>query len=271
MNKLQVPHFTLTDKLTQQQLDFFDKHGLIIFKNFINKEAVDLFIKETQRIEKEWLDAGIDKVNGIPLKFGKDEHDNKVIQRLCFVSQHSPVLHEFLQDPRFQALLDLVRPYEGRIGEDEKDGLVLNNYIRTPNSAFSQMGWHTDSPRDLFLGQRIMPMLNVGIHLDTVPFENGGLRVLPGTHKQGMLRLLFGKKYFIDHKPDPREVGLDIEAGDLTVHDGRLWHRVQQSPYYGEKSRRRVMYVPVVTGKYMPKDKNSKTPFYHRFASTVQN
>jgi ectoine hydroxylase-related dioxygenase (phytanoyl-CoA dioxygenase family) len=271
MNKLQVPHFTLTDKLTQEQLNFFDKNGLIIFKNFINKETVDLFIKETQRIEKEWLDAGIDKMNGIPLKFGKDENDNKVIQRLCFVSQHSTVLHEFLQDPRFQALLDLVRPYEGRIGEDEKDGLVLNNYIRTPNSAFSQMGWHTDSPRDLFLGQRIMPMLNVGIHLDTVPFENGGLRVLPGTHKQGMLRLLFGKKYFIDHKPDPREVGLDIEAGDLTVHDGRLWHRVQQSPFYGEKSRRRVMYVPVVTGKYMPKDKNSKTPFYHRFASTVQN
>ena len=73
------------------------------------------------------------------------------------------------------------------------------------------------------------------------------------------------------HKPDRREVGFDINAGDLTVHDGRLWHRVQKSPFIGEKSRRRVMYVPVVTGKYQPKDKNSKTPFYHRLASTVQN
>ena len=87
MNKLQVPHFTLTDKLTQEQLAFFDKHGMIIFRKFISKEMVDLFIKETQRIEKEWLDAGIEKVNGIPLKFGKDENDNKVIQRLCFESQ----------------------------------------------------------------------------------------------------------------------------------------------------------------------------------------
>lgn len=271
MNKLQVPHFTLTEKLTKEQLEFFDKFGLIIFKNFISKETVDLFISETQRIEKEWLDAGLEKMNGIPLKFGKDEHGNKTIQRLCFLSQHSKPLHDFLQDPRLNALTELVKPYEGRIGENEKDGLVLNNYVRTPNSSFSQMGWHTDSPRDLFLGQRIMPMLNVGIHLDTVPFENGGLRVIPGTHKQGMLRLLFGKKYFIDHKPDPKEVGLDVEAGDLTVHDGRLWHRAQISPFYGEKSRRRVMYVPVVTGKYMPKDKNSKTPFYHRFASTIQN
>ncbi len=271
MNKLQVPHFNLTEKLSQEQLNFFDKHGLIIFKNFINRESVDLFIRETQRIEAEWLNSGVEKMNGIPLKFGKDEHNNKTIQRLCFISQHSAVMHEFLQEPRLKALLELVKPFEGRIGENEKDGLVLNNYIRTENSAFSQMGWHTDSPRDLFLGQRIMPMLNVGIHLDTVPFENGGLRVIPGTHKQGMLRLLFGKKYFIDHRADAKEVGLDIEAGDLTVHDGRLWHRVQQSPFYGEKSRRRVMYVPVVTGKYMPKDKNSKTPFYHRFASTVQN
>lgn len=271
MNKLQAPDFTLTNGVTAEQAAFFDKHGMIIFRNFISQDTVKLFLSEAMRVEKEWLDNGVEKINGIPLKFGKDEHGNKTIQRLCFLSLHSPVLHEFLQDPRLKALLALVAPFEGRIGENEKDGLVLNNYIRTPNSAFSQMGWHTDSPRDLFMGQRIMPMLNVGIHLDDCPFENGGLRILPGTHKQGVLRLLFGKKYFIDHKPDPREVGLDIKAGDLTVHDGRLWHRVQQSPHFGEKSRRRVMYVPVVTGKYMPKDKNSKTPFYHRFASTVQN
>jgi phytanoyl-CoA hydroxylase len=271
MKKLEVPHFTLGNKLTEEQQAFFDKHGAIIFRNFIKPETVQSFIAETKRIESEWLVAGYDKMNGIPLKFGKNENGDKTIQRLCFLSQHSAMLHEFLQDPRLQALTELVHPYEGRIGEDEKDGLVLNNYIHTPNSAFSQMGWHTDSPRDIFLGQRIMPMLNVGIHLDTVPFENGGLRILPGTHKQGIIRLLFKKKYFIDHNPDPKEVGFDISAGDLTVHDGRLWHRVQKSPFYGEKSRRRVMYVPVVTGKYIPKNRNSKTPFYHRFASTVQN
>ncbi len=271
MNKLTAPKFKLSAKLTDEQLEFFDDYGFIIFKNFINRETVDLFLDTLKRIEQKWLEEGVEKINGIPLKFGKDELGNKTIQRLCFLSQHSPVLKEFLQDSRLPYLLDLVKPFEGRIGEDEKDGLVLNNYIRTSNSAFSQMGWHTDSPRDLFLGQRIMPMLNVGIHLDDCPYENGGLRILPGTHKQGIIRLLFGKKYFIDHTPDPKEVGFDIEAGDLTVHDGRLWHRVQQSPYFGEKSRRRVMYIPVVTGKYIPKNKDSKTPFYHRLASTIQN
>lgn len=269
MRKLECPDFQLGSSLTEEQKAFFDKHGIIIFRNFIHKDTVRLFIQEVNRIEKQWVEEGREKVNGVPLKFGKDEEGNKIIQRLCFLSMHSPAMHEFLQDPRLQSVVDFLQPYEGRIAENEKDGLVLNHYVRTHNSQFSQMGWHTDSPRDIFLGQKIMPMLNVGIHLDTCPFENGGLRVIPGTHKQGMLKLLFGKKYFIDNNPDTREVGFDIEAGDLTVHDGRLWHRVQQSPYFGEQSRRRVMYVPVVTGKFMPKHENSKTPLYHRFLQKV--
>jgi phytanoyl-CoA hydroxylase len=31
------------------------------------------------------------------------------------------------------------------------------------------------------------------------------------------------------------------------------------------------MYIPIITGKYMPKDEHSKTPFYHRLAGKVQN
>jgi hypothetical protein len=83
------------------------------------------------------------------------------------------------------------------------------------------------------------------------------------------LKLLFGKKQFIDHKPDAREAAFEIERGDLTIHDGRLWHRVEVSPNVGEKSRRRVMYIPIITGKYKPKNDDSKTPFYHRFTKVV--
>src|SRR5262245_37875914 len=105
MNRLHIPQFSLTDTLTQEQITFFEKNGLIIFKNFITKETVELFIKETQRIEKDWLEKGIDKINGIPLKFGRDEKNNKIIQRLCFLSHYSTILHDFLEDSRLQALL----------------------------------------------------------------------------------------------------------------------------------------------------------------------
>jgi ectoine hydroxylase-related dioxygenase (phytanoyl-CoA dioxygenase family) len=110
-----------------------------------------------------------------------------------------------------------------------------------------------------------MPMLNVGIHLDYSSTDNGGLRILPGTHNKGIRTLLFKKLYFVNNKEDKQEIGLSVEPGDLTIHDGRLWHRVAQSPFVGEKSRRRVMYVPIITGKFQPKTEESKPLFYQRF------
>jgi len=165
-------------------------------------------------------------------------------------------------------LTELVKPYEGRIGENEKDGLVMNNYVRTPNSAFSQMGWHTDAPRDLFLGQKIMPMLNVGIHLDDCPFENGGLRVIPGTHKQGMINYCLVKNILLITMRINAKPALICLPATFQYMMAAVAQGAAIAPF-GEKSRRRVMYIPIITGKYAPKNEKSKTPFYHKFASKV--
>jgi len=261
---------SLNDVLTPEQAAFFDKNGYIQLKRFVDPARVRLFLQELARVEEHWIAENVDKINGTPIKYGRDENGRLIVQRFAFASLFSSTLQDFLQDERLQALTQLLQPYEGRIGEEEKDGLVVNHYVRTPESNFSRMGWHTDSPRDLFLGQRIRPMLNVGLHLDDCPQTNGGLRVLPGTHKQHPLLTLFRKRQFVDHRPDPREVGFDIEAGDLTIHNGSLWHRVEQSPYLGAQSRRRVMYIPLITGEYQPKHAGSKTPFYHRLGKLIK-
>lgn len=257
--------------LSSNQLDFFQRNGFLHIKGFVKRQTVQTFLQEVHRIEALWLAEKVDKINGVPIKFGHDENGQRIVQRFAFTSLFSPVLAEFLNDERIQQLTQLLTPYEGRISPEEKDGLVVNHFVRTPDSNFSRMGWHTDSPRDLFLGGRIRPMLNVGLHLDDCPQTNGGLRVLPGTHRQNTLMTLFRKRQFIDHRPDRREVGFDIEAGDLTIHNGSLWHRVEQSPHLGAASRRRVMYIPIITGEYEPKHAASKTPFYHRFAKRIQD
>ena len=263
--------FEFGDRLTDDQLAHFQRYGIIQFRNFINKEKVAELIGEVKKVESHLLDKQLAKVNGIPLKFGRDIDGSPLIQRIAFASQYSETLSHFLKDRRLHALTSLLGNYSGRIGETEKDGLVVNHYVNTPVSSFRQLGWHTDSPRDLFLGRRIQPMLNVGLHLDDCPYENGGLRVLTGTHKQGIFRLLFRKKYFIDNNADKNETGFNIKAGDLTVHDGRLWHRVAASPVEGEASRRRVMYIPIITGEYQPKHEASRTPFYHKLGQLSLN
>ncbi len=265
------PTFDFGSGISPEHLRHFNEHGVIQFRGFVDKDTVNNLLQEIRAVEYYFLSKAITKVNGIPLKFGRDTDGSVFIQRIAFASQYSAVLRAFLRDPRLSDLTRLLGDFEGRIGENEKDGLVVNHYVNTPSSAFRQLGWHTDSPRDLFLGGRILPMLNVGLHLDDCSYENGGLRVIPGTHRQGMLRLLFRKKYFVDNNPDKKEVGFSIQAGDLTVHDGRLWHRVAQSPYEGQRSRRRVMYIPIITGAYQPKTVDSPTPFYHKLAQLRLN
>lgn len=264
--------FALSETLTKEQLNFFDENGYIHFKEFIKPETVELIIKASLEVQKKWIEQGVEKVNGVPIKYGYDLNNERIVQRFAFTSQHHPVLNEFIKDPRFKILFPLLG--EGangaRIGEDEKDGMVFNHYINTFNSKFTKMGWHTDGLRDIFYGKKVLPMLNVGIHLTDAKPEHGGLRLIPGSHKQSLYNLLFRKKYFLDNNPDPNEVAILPKAGDLTIHDGRLWHRVAQSTISGEASRRRVIYIPIIMGKYAPKDENSKTLIYQRFAGLVK-
>jgi ectoine hydroxylase-related dioxygenase (phytanoyl-CoA dioxygenase family) len=264
--------FELGDKLTAEQLDFFNTHGYLHFKDFIKPETVKLFIEESEKIQENLISKNITKINGVPLKFGTDIDGKKIIQRFAFTSQQSEIFKEFILDPRFRILFpllgdDAVNP---RVGENEKDGMVLNHYINTDASKFTQMGWHTDCLRDVFYGKKIMPMLNVGIHLTNAVPNNGGLRIIPGTHQQGLFNLLFKKPYFLDNRPDKNEIGLVTKAGDLTVHDGRLWHRVAKSSLIGEGSRRRVIYIPVISGNYAYKHEKSPTVFYHRLQGMVR-
>ncbi len=272
MTKAEYPHFTLGNELTREQKDFFDKNGYIHFRDFISKDTVDRIIQESKTIEKQWIEEKKEKVNGVPIKYGVDLDGSKIVQRFAFISQASNYFHEFLKDPRFPALFPLLGDVclEPRIGENEKDGMLLNHYVNSENSSYKRLGWHTDSLRDVFYGKKILPMLNVGIHLSNAAEGLGGLRLIPGSHNKGLFNILFRKKYFIDHKPDKDEIRMMTKAGDLTVHDGRIWHRVAQSSIAGEQSRRRVIYVPFLCGKYQPKDENSPTVIYQKFASLIK-
>jgi ectoine hydroxylase-related dioxygenase (phytanoyl-CoA dioxygenase family) len=157
-----------------------------------------------------------------------------------------------------------------RVGDDEKDGVVINRYVNEPGSVYPRLGWHTDGLRDLFYLRMPGPMLNIGLHLDKCTRENGGLRLIPGSHRQGFLSMCFRKPYFVSHAPDRDEVAVETEPGDLTVHDGRLWHRVAVSTRTGPASLRRSMYVPYLTGPYEPKTESSKTPLYHHLGVAMR-
>lgn len=266
--KKTYPRFVMHGALTDEQRAFFHQNGFIHFSGFISKEQVQELIASLEDAQSRLIRNHVMKVRGVPVKYGYDVDGKTIIHRFPFTSMFSEAMHRFLQDPRLAELKKLMPP-GARIAENEKDGVVVNHYVNSEKSTFRKMGWHTDSPRDLFYGTGIMPMLNVGLYLDDSNEEKGGLRVLPGTHHQSLFPMLFRKVFFLSNKEDKNEVLIDAKAGDLAIHDGRIWHRVAQSSLTGEASRRRVMYFPMICGKYSPKTENSPTPLYHRLLRVV--
>jgi len=64
---------------------------------------------------------------------------------------------------------------------------------------------------------------------------------------------------------DAAEIAVETRPGDLTIHDGRIWHRVAQASAVGDASQRRVMYLPLMNGPEKLKHEGSPTPLYFRF------
>jgi len=261
--------FTLGATVTAEQRAFLDRHGFLHFDRVATADEVSMIAGEMERIERDWLAAGRTRVFGIPLFFGRDTEGQPFLQRLAFTSVFSEKIRAFVRDPRFAPILDLVGP-DARIGDAEKDGVVINRYLNVPGSVYPRLGWHTDGLRDLFYGRMPQRMLNIGLHLDRCTRENGGLRLIPGSHTQGFWSMCFRKAYFVSHGDDPAEICVETAPGDLTVHDGRLWHRVARSQYEGAPSLRRSMYLPYLTGPYEPKSDDSPTPFYHRLGERMR-
>jgi hypothetical protein len=247
--------------LTGDQQTFLNDNGYLRIPGFLRPEEVDELLAGLAEVEGAWVAEKREKARGIPIKYGLDLDGRQYVNRFAFASLYSERLHQAVQ--RFRALAGIFGP-GFRFAEDEKDGMVVNHYVNLPGSRYKQLGWHTDGLRDVFLGQKLRPLWQVGLYLDASPRAKGGLRLIPGTHRQGVLGMLFRKLYFLSHAPDPREVCVEAERGDLTIHDGRLWHRVARAEVTGEASRRRVAYLPFVEGPYRPRTEESPTPLYHR-------
>lgn len=263
--------FKLRDAITPLQKAYLDIHGFLVFDRVLTSDEVPRLLSEIKEVEAKLLGSGTTSVFGVPVWVGEDPDGKPFMQRTGFFSVQSEWAHELFTSSRFEAVRQLIGD-DARIGEREKDGVVVNRYVNAPGSLRPNLGWHTDAMRDLFYNWKVPgPMLNVGIHPDRVRPEDGGLRLLPGTHHDSFLMMAFRKPYFVAHKADKNEVAVETWPGDLTVHDGRAWHRVQTSPHSGWKSLRHSLYIPYVRDAYQPKDENSKPMWYLRVFDVYLN
>ncbi len=256
--------FTLGNKITPEQQVFYDTYGFIHFKKVFDESIILKMREEIAKATQNLIYNKVMRINGVPIKYGENKEGKFIAQRTPFMNKLSPFINSIVTSEQLKPLLEFIP--NSRFGLIERDGVVINHYVNAKKSKFKKLGWHNDSIRDIFYLEKIRPMLNVGIGLYPSSKTLGGLRVLPGTHSKGILNTLFGKWHIIDNRPDPNEVAVEVEVGDLTLHDGRMWHRAE-SPKEKLSFERMSLYFPILCGPIKPKNEKSKPPFYLRFMS----
>lgn len=261
--------FQLRSDITPIQWAFLNEHGYLVFARVATTGEVERILGEMKAHETKVLDEDIHEIFGVPIWLGTGEDGKPMLQRTGFSSYYSDWLESFVTDGRFEPIRRLIGE-DARIGTREKDGVVFNQYLNVPGSLRPDLAWHTDALRDVFYNREMPgPMLNVGLHFDRIRPEDGGLRLIPGTHEQSVWSTMFHKIHFVTNDDDPREIMVETWPGDLTVHDGRLWHRVKSSPHTGPRSLRRSMYVPYVVDAFQPKSEGTKTNAYMRVFDAI--
>lgn len=243
---------------------FYDHYGFIHFTGLLSVSELSLLDEMLNTVTEEVIRKRLRLVNGIPIRYGRNERGETVVQRLPFTSTLSPGIGALLSGKGIDHLTGLVGRPDCRLGFNENDGLVTNCFLNTPGSTYRQMGWHTDGLRDLLLARPLLPMINVGFYLDDSGGDNGGLRIIPGTHTSGLRNMLFRKTHLLDKREDPGEFKIIAARGDMVLHSGRLWHRVAKALLTGDNGRRRIMYVPLICGRQESRHGSSHTPLYHK-------
>lgn len=263
-----VPHintrYHFSGAILPHHLSFYTQYGFQHFTGFFSAGAVSELRSQIAQISAQLIASNAKTVNGIPIKYGIADNGERIIHRLPYTSHHNIAIEQLLNHAGIQTFCGLLGRSDARIGYNEKDGIVTNYYINSSNSKQRQMGWHTDSMREIMQLQRLDPMINVGLYLTDSGTHNGGLRVLPGSHTQSTPAMILSKVQLLNKRPDKNEFLVIAQAGDLVLHSGRLWHRVGKSPLVGIKSVRQVMYVPIVCGAQLHRHSNSSTPLYHK-------
>ncbi len=155
-------------------------------------------------------------------------------------------------DPRFSTLLDdprFVEPMCGLVGTRPVAVFTDKLNLKRPREG-SQFRWHQDSPYWNHATPHVDRLPNAMLVLDDADIANGCLRMIPGSHRKGMLPGLEGDGTLGPLFTDPRyfdastQVPVELEAGGMLFFSPHMVHGSQ--PNDSDRARRAliVTYQP---------------------------
>ena len=204
--------------LTEEQKSFYQENGFVHVKGLLTPEEAERYCAETQA-----LIVRLQEIRNVDATWGSARDiAGGVVTRLhhCHdVQFYSAAFAQLIVDDRLTSVAaDIIGP-----------NVQLHHtkaFIKPPEKG-SPFPLHQDAP---FFPHERHSMIAVIIHFDDAPLEKGCVRVVPGSHKNGILPHLPSGGWHLDPQEYPLDssTALPAKAGDalffsyLTIHGSGL-------------------------------------------------
>ena len=207
--------------LTQDQIDQFDRDGFIAVHNVLTPLELKALHVRMEDIGNEVVDfpqncVGLEprvargEVEADPVRFNN-------VRKISNLTKYDPLFKEYSRHPR---ILDVVTSL---IGSDVK--IFLDQTLCKPPRVGSAKPPHQDSA----YWTRIDPpaLVTCWMALDDSTEENGCMRFIPGSHKNGVIEHKRLEDYRVEdeHIDYENEVPVTLKAGSCTFHHSLTMHR----------------------------------------------
>lgn len=218
-------------KLTEQQVNFFREQGYLVVENVFTAAEVSAFQHACDEImrQAQGLSASTDR-----LKMKVFEDSTKLVQQVGDPHEMSGVWLDLVKDVR---LLDMVEALLGPNLMVYYSQLMM----KAPRQGFTAP-WHQDFA---FFPHTSAEILACTVAIDDATPENGCIRVIPSSHKLGLINHYDKAGLFTGIVQDQRgfdegtEVALPTTAGSVI-----FWHSLTlhaSHPNRTEKPRRALV------------------------------
>ncbi len=201
-----------------EQIEFFQANGYLLVEGLLSREEAAHYRDAAHRLAERIYAAGQrDATWGSARELG---NTRTKLQHCHDVQFYDADFARLLLDPRFTSAAQSVM-------QTENVQLHHTKMFIKPAEKGSPFPMHQDAP---FFPHDEHSMIAGVFYFDDAPTEKGPIRVVPGSHKLGMLPHLTAGSFHLDPKDYPLEGALEIpaKAGDvvffsyLTIHGSGL-------------------------------------------------
>lgn len=218
---------------TSEQKQFWDANGYLVVEDAFDAGELDRLRASLADLESKALGIESTTDRFIFTLFGGDGGERKV-QQIAEPHEFGGDFVTLARDPR---ILEVV---EGVLGPDIL--LYYSMLMMKPPGAGAPAPWHQDMAFFVHDNARLMA---AQVYLDDSNLENGCVRVVPGSHRLGLLNHFDGDRFAgvvqgNTEDYDAQEVTVQLKAGSIA-----FWHCLtlhKSHPNLSPNARRAVVF-----------------------------